>query len=476
MIVKTILDPNNLAGDDLEFINEKLRDAKIIIARSPEWGGSPFIYSFASTKDHYLDDIKLPIFTDDNGTVEYFHTAATDGKVYLWHPELIKRLSPFELSIVMAHETYHIVLQHTDPNRVMGKFRHVWAIAVDYVVNAMIEHDFRQHKINVNGEDMTTYASYKDRKHPIWSGGLGSPLYFDELISSIRKYKEALAAGHNPELQKPSKKPSLKDIKFYADYSLYGQGAEEIYDKIMEELKEIHESMFDSLMEGLGCQVDFHDDPAINKQQLLQEILNAANTARSIGSVPAGVEEQLVKLLEPKLSWQDIARLALQNRRKEKGAINDWSRFRRRNLSLGLFSPKKKDEFVRWIALLDTSGSMSMDDMIYGISQLKCLDGRSEGVVVPCDAEAYWNKAKQIRCLDDLPKINIVGRGGTVFKDFFDNYEKKLGTFDLVIVLTDGGVFDLPQLKHPMSDSVWVLTNKMDFKPPFGRVAPLRSF
>lgn len=476
MIIKSILDPNNLAGDDMELINDKLRDAKMIIARSPDWGGSPFIYSFASTKDHFLDDIKLPIFVDDEGNTEYFHTAATNGKAYFWHPEFIKRLSPFELSIVLAHETYHIVLQHTDRNRVMGKNRQVWAIAIDYVVNAMVEHDFRQHKIVVNKTTMDPYTSYKDKKHPIWSGGLGAPLYFEELILSIRKYKEMLSGNIKPEKPKKEKKPKLKDLKFYADYSLYGRGAEDIYNEIMDELKEIHESMFDSLMGELGIQVDFHDEPEINKQQLLQEIINAANTARSVGSVPSGVEEHLAKLLEPKLSWQNIVRISLQNRRKEKGAINDWSRFRRRNLSLGHFSPKKKDEFVRWIALLDTSGSMSMDDMIYGISQLKCLDGRSEGVVVPCDAETYWNKAVQIRTLEDLPKINIVGRGGTAFQSFFADYEKKLGSFDMVIVMTDGGVFDLPELKRPINDTVWVLTSKMEFKPPFGRVAPLRSF
>lgn len=196
------------------------------------------------------------------------------------------------------------------------------------------------------------------------------------------------------------------------------------------------------------------------------------------GKLPAAIEDQLAKLSEPKLSWQDIVRVAFQNKRQEKGSINDWSRFRRRNLSLGLYTPKKKDQYITWLAGLDTSGSMSREDMAYGVSQLKCLDGRSKGIVVPWDAQAYWDKAKQIHTMDDLPNINIVGRGGTQVHDFINDFRKHIREdIDMMIIMTDGYLFDINELKNPGIDVLWVLTSdNREFKPPFGRVAPLRSF
>ncbi len=127
--------------------------------------------------------------------------------------------------------------------------------------------------------------------------------------------------------------------------------------------------------------------------------------------------------------------------------------------------------------MLDTSGSMSNDDMAFGVSQLKCLDGRSKGLVVPCDAQPYWEAKAEIQSISDLPKINAVGRGGTAFAQFFLDYQKKVGPdWDVVIILTDGGVWDINELPKPKHDVVWVLTNNYkDFKPPFGRVAPLRK-
>lgn len=477
MEFRSIRDPKGLGGNDSDIINEKLSVAKTILARPPNKGGAPFIYTFASAKEHLLEDIKIPIFVDNDGNEEYFHTAATDGKKYFWHPEMIKRLNPVELSIVLTHETYHIICQHTDPDRVFGKNKNVWGIAIDYVVNAMIEHDFRQSNRIKN-------IQYKYDSHPIWKNGLGKPMYFKEIIESIRKEKKDIQDGKFTKEQKQStkkRKPDLQDLRIYADYTLYGKSAEEIYDKLMEELKDLSDQMVTTIIKELNNnQLDEHKENNTSRSKLLQEIIEAITAAKQLdqsGSIPSAVKDKLLQLEEPKLSWQDIVRISLQVKRQEKGQLNDWSRFRRRNISLGIYSPKKKDQYVKWLAMLDTSGSMSSEDMTYGVSQLKCLDGRSEGIVVSCDAETYWDKAVKISSMNDLPNINPVGRGGTVFSSFFNEYREQCGDdFDLIIIMTDGGVFDLQSLKKPHCDVVWVLTSKDEFNPPFGKVAPMRRF
>jgi len=224
--------------------------------------------------------------------------------------------------------------------------------------------------------------------------------------------------------------------------------------------------------------MNHHEKIELSKAKLLEEVVNASAAANKLapGNLPGSIQDELDKLSSPKLTWQDLVKHASQKIRQDKGRFNDWTRFKRRNLSLGMYSPKKKDDSINWLCLIDTSGSMSGDDMAYGVSQLKCLDNRSSGIVVPCDAKPYWDKAVDIFGMEDLPKINLVGRGGTCFNEFFRDYKLHIRKkIDLIIVITDGGVYVDPLLK-PLVDVVWVITNDHMPSLPFGRVAPLRSY
>jgi predicted metal-dependent peptidase len=263
---------------------------------------------------------------------------------------------------------------------------------------------------------------------------------------------------------------------------MFGKSAEEIYDMMMDEFKDMEEAAVNFILQNSDAgdvQSDDHRVVDLPRSSLLQQILEAATAAKQIsaGSVPAAIEDQLAKLSEPKLSWQDIVRVAFNNKRQEKGSINDWSRFRRRNLSMNMYVPRKKDQFIRWVAGLDTSGSMSRDDMAYGVSQLKCLDGRSEGIVVCWDAQVYWDKATKISGMNDLPNISIHGRGGTVIQSLLTDWRKHIREeVDMMIIMTDGYLYDA-ELKDPGIDVLWVITSEnKGFKPPFGRVALLRAF
>jgi len=499
VINKTILDPKQLGGDKFNEYNQKISVSKVALAKSPEKGGMPFIFAFTSVKNHTLDEVKMPYLNKD-GDVEFSCTAATDGKEYKWSPQILDILGPREVAIITAHETYHIVLQHCNAHRAFGKHKMAWALAIDYVVNGMIEHDL------IQSNQISQYDCDKARtngNHPIWKNGIGGtkgPVYFDELMKDIEKTLKQLAEDKKkgkksvvPTGNIAEKQPKPQVIRPYADYKLYGRSAEDIYDEIMkkmeEEAKKNGMKLSDLLSPGDfhlpggyviggGSMMDEHKENDISRTKLLEEVMDAVSAARALsaGNMPSAIEDQLKALQEPKLKWQDIVRHALQTTRQEKGTLNDWTRMRRRLVSYEIFVPKKKDQRVRWLCMLDTSGSMSDDDIVYGVSQLKVLDGRSKGIVVPCDAQCYWDHAVEIHGMSDLPKVKPVGRGGTVFTDFFENYEKKIAEeIDLIIVITDGYLYDL-DMKKPAVDCVWVITNDNEFKAPFGRTAPLRSY
>lgn len=230
---------------------------------------------------------------------------------------------------------------------------------------------------------------------------------------------------------------------------------------------------------GLGGTVDDHMDSEESEEKLAKRISDAMEAAKKMtGYVPAALEDELGKLTAPKITWQDVIRTRLVKARAGNDR-NDWTRFRSRPMFTGLLVPKRRSMVARFGCLLDTSGSMSKDDMAFGLSQLQSLDSRSEGTIVPADATIYWEEATKIRTADkdELMKVKVVGRGGTKYAEFFTDYEKNIGECDFLIVVTDGFLLDtdIAEMKHPGVDVIWLITSGSAFNPPFGRAFDLRA-
>jgi predicted metal-dependent peptidase len=193
------------------------------------------------------------------------------------------------------------------------------------------------------------------------------------------------------------------------------------------------------------------------------------------------VESLLGELVKPQLRFVDIVRSAMMRKVQDAGMKNDWKRFRRRYISATprQYLPKRHTHMPRWLCMLDTSGSMSDDDIRFGISQLQVLGNQTEGTVVPCDAEPHWEAAVKVRNMAELKKTRPVGRGGTDFTTYLRDFPTKMGTdFDVLVIITDGYCGEIPlELKPKKMDVCWVITrpDHEAFKPPFGRVCRLRE-
>lgn len=230
---------------------------------------------------------------------------------------------------------------------------------------------------------------------------------------------------------------------------------------------------------GLGGTVDDHMDTEESEEKLAKRVSDAMEAAKKMaGHVPAALEDELGLLTAPKVTWQDIIRTRLVKARAGNGR-NDWTRFKTRPMFSGLLVPKRKNYHADFGCLLDTSGSMSKDDMAFGISQLASLDERSEGKIVCADSEIYWDEATKIKKCnpEELSKVKVRGRGGTVFGKFTSDYEKYLGKCDFLIIITDGYLIDtdVASMVNPGIDVVWLLTSPSGFNPPFGRKFDLRG-
>jgi predicted metal-dependent peptidase len=472
--ITRLKDPDNVAETPRQFaeLSEKISSCMTRMFQYPKNGGNPFLFALSGPKPHFLVE-KL--------RGQEISTAATDGKNFFWNPGFLKSLDTNQVQTVMSHESYHVLFFHCSPDRSMGKNPGDWNIAVDYVVNGVIEHDHEK--------------SGRSAAFQLWGGTLGTPVSFSDYLDWI--------AGKKDKVPSPC---------MFADPTMHGRSPESIYDDIVQaklssprRCKEnsggcgamsmdpkTGKSTIPQPWDQDACQkcgakpnhgpqsMDSHLPSDMTKDEVMGEMMRASEQAEATGrgKAPAEVEAALSELKKPTLRPHDIIRQAFMRKAIDTGNKNDWKRLRRRQLAMTprMYLPRKHDHTPRWICLLDTSGSMSDADIANGLKEMQAVPKNSEGWVVPCDAQPYWEDKTLVRNTTELKRTKVVGRGGTVFEQFFEELPKEMGLdFDIVVIITDGDCDHIPMHLKPPFDVLWVITNKRDFNPTFGRVVQLRS-
>ena len=481
--IARLQDPNNLTNPrELKELQEKISSTMTRLFRKPENGGNPYLFSLSGPKPHSL-------VTELHG--HKIDTAATNGKEFFWNPAFLASLDENQTATLMSHESFHVSFFHCNGERGAGKDQKDWNISCDYIVNACIESDHVKTK--------------RDSKYKLWGGPLGAPITLMDFLNWI-----------------DGKAMTLTEHGCFADLTCVGMSPESIYDQIQQHkltsprrckernggcgamsidpktgISTLGPGPQDlTLPEGdpwgpnccLKCgappnyspygPMDSHLPSAQTKDEILGDMMRAAEAATQMrGKVPSEVEAALAHLKKPQLSARDIIRHCFQRKALDIGAKNDYKRYKRRGMAQipPVYQPKKYDFKPRWLALLDTSGSMSDEDIANGLKELQLCGDNTEGYVVPCDASPKWASTTRITRATDLTRTKIVGRGGTIFEEFFQDYPKKLGSnFDLIVVITDGDCGHIPKNLRPPCDLLWIITNNREFTPTFGRVCQLK--
>jgi predicted metal-dependent peptidase len=482
--IARLQDPNSLTTNprQLKELQDKISSTMTRLFRKPEGGGNPFLFALAGPKPHYL------------ATEMYGHpigTAATNGKAFFWNPQFLASLDENQTSTVMSHESFHVLFFHCSGERAAGKHEKDWNVSCDFIVNAVIEQDH--------------VKTRRDQKYKLWGGPLGNPITLQVLIDWFG-----------------GKGPDLPDHGCFADPTCVGMSPETIYDQIQvakqtspRRCKErnggcgamsINPKTGQSKF-GLGPQdpakpegepwgphccpkcgappdyspygpMDSHLPSQQTRDETLGDMMRAAEAASQMrGTVPSEVEAALAELKKPQLSPRDIIRHCFQRKALDVGNKNDWKRYKRRGMAMTppMYLPKKHDFKPKWVAMLDTSGSMSDEDIANGLKELQLCGDNTEGYVVPCDASPHWEGVVRITKSTDLRRTKVIGRGGTVFDQFFEDLPKRLGNdFDLVVIISDGDCGHVPSNLRPQCDVLWIITNDRQFKPSFGRVCQLK--
>ena len=501
--VSRLQDPGGCASGprQLHDLQEKISQCMTRLFQKPGNGGNPFLFSLAGPKPHYLCK-KL-------GGKD-LATAATDGKSFFWNPDFLVALENHQVSFVMSHESNHVLFFHCTPERAFGKDPEDWNIAVDFTDNAVIEKTQEKAQEEARSMGKTLPA--------LWGGRLGDPIQLRELLDWIDGKLDTL------DKIDPTTKKKI-EFRGYSDITLFERSPDSVYAEIQNHKQnsprkckacsalsidpKTKKSVFGDPPYEMGCcpkcgskpramntgygSMDSHITPDVSKEEVMSDMMRAAEQTAAMGrgSVPSEIEAALAELRKPTLSPHDIIVNAFQRKALDVGANNDWTRLERRPQYLyevndqgeyvpmhRLYKPKKYDYSPKWVALIDTSGSMSDQDIANGVKEIQAVASiqESEGWVVPCDAVPYWDQKVQITTVADVKRTKIVGRGGTVFDQFFKELPDQIGAdLDVVVIITDGdcGAHEMSVALRPPCDILWIITNKREFKPAFGRVVQL---
>lgn len=356
-------------------------------------------------------------------------TMYTDGKVVGYSPAFVAGLSQDEVVGVLAHEICHVVLGHhlrrgqRDPK--------VWNVAADYTVNDTLEAD----NFKLPGGCLRYPGGCRERTT-------------DSLYNEIMKQAQ----------QAPKQGQGSKGEKGQADGQGQGQsGSGDVQGQDWGEVKD---------MPGKDGGKASEAEVKEAEGELKEAIAQAAQQARAMGKLPAGLKRLVEEMLNPKVPWSDVLREFITSHSK-----NDysWSRPNRRYVAQGLYLPSTySEELGDVVVCIDTSGSIGGPELSQFAGEVNAILSTCSMTlhVVYCDAEV--NHVDVFEAYDLPFKPQAQGGGGTDFRPPFKWVADQGMTPACLVYLTDMyGSFPREDPGYPV---LWVTPSPGDFEVPCGRV------
>lgn len=329
-------------------------------------------------------------------------TAATNGKRVLYNPAFVSDLTDEELKFLVAHECMHPMLEHNF--RRQSRDPKKWNMAADYVINQLLV-----------DEGIGKFIEGGCLNKALYDAGQG----VSEQIYTLLPDQDGDGDGDGP--------------------GIGGAGQD--------------------LEDGEGTAQDQAQEAAEWKVKVAQ----AAQAAKMMGKLSAGMARLVDSILNPTVDWRDVLQKFVV---KHKTDERSFSRPNRRFMSQGLYMPSRSGERMGPIAfLVDCSGSVDDAQLAQMAAEVRTVheDLRPEKLhVVYFDAEVT-----HYDCFlpDDTVSISFHGGGGTDVRAAFDflDAEGHAEGLACTIVLTDGYT---PYPEGSSTPVIWAMTT--DMNAPFG--------
>jgi len=289
------------------------------------------------------------------------YTACTNGKRVLFNPKFVETLTDEELTFLVAHECMHPMLEHNYRRfeRDAGK----WNRAGDYVINQILVDD------NIGKMPESGLQS-----QAVYDAGKGTS---DGIYNMLPDDPDDGDGVGGPA----------------------GAG-------------------FQDCEDGEGTQADQNQQAAEWKVRVAQ----AAQAAKMMGKMSAGLARLVDEVLNPKVDWRDVLQRFVVKARND---IRSFARPNRRFASQGLFLPTMDGEVMGELAFaVDCSGSIGDDELSQFAAEIRTVkeDHKPRKIhLIYFDSKVcHYEKFEQ----DDELHVEPHGGGGTAFSPVIDYMEE----------------------------------------------------
>jgi len=382
--------------------------------------------------------LRLPLVEADP---KWCHTTATDARSFYYNRDYIKALSFEQTKFILAHEALHCALSHFARREHRHKRR--WDLACDFAVNPLLMAD----------------------------GLIPAP---DALF--LDAYKDMTAEEIYPCIQENTDEEPMDQHLYDQDDKPHGSGDHEGGEGGQGEEPPDQFLAFRKLTEGGG-----HGEPDAQAggapqppplstperdsldKQWQQRLASAAQQAIQAGKLGGSMARMVDHFLQPQLPWRML--LAHYMTRASR---NDYSFAHPSRREGTAILPGLRSQHIDLLVVLDTSGSISDDEMQEFLSEVNAIKGQVGARITlhACDeklaAEGPWifDPWEDVKLPGKLP-----GGGGTRFTPVFEWAEWQDRAPDLLVYFTDAkGEFPKSEPSYPV---LWLVKGKE--KVPWGQ-------
>lgn len=374
--------------------------------------------------------LRLPMVAADS---RWCRSTATDARSFYYNPEYIQALSVEQTQFVLAHEALHCALSHFA--RRQHRDKHRWDLACDFAINPLLIGDGL-----VPVPDALALDEFEG-------------MTAEEIYPCLDEHEDL--NPHDDHLYD-------EDNSEEGGGNQGGGGSNE--NEKQQSGSESQQESSEKDGEGAG------KPPPLTKQeqeqlsvQWSQRMAGAAQQAMQAGKMGGALARMIEHLLQPQLPWRMLlARYMTATARDD----YNWSRPSRREGSA--IMPSLKSNELNVVVALDTSGSVSDEEMRQFLSEVDAIKGQAHAriTLLACDAalavDGPWTYEPWEKF--SLPR-EFKGGGGTDFRPVFEWLKQADQYPDLLVYFTDGQG-DFPE-HEPGCPVIWLVKGKA--KVPWGQ-------
>lgn len=362
-------------------------DEKIIKAKIQLNKKNPFFaYLLAHMKIKENSKAVPTMGVDQNGNISY-------------NKNFVDGMTESETIGVMCHESLHVALLHMA--RCNTRDKPIFNAANDLAVNVMIKkNNFILPKgcLEPDNKDSYTFTGKGEKKYTIKdvSKKTSEELY-EEIYKNARKLKIPFFDIH---MQGERKNDEDKE----------GQGSSGLSKKEIDAIKK-------------------------KWGRVLSE---AYNYAKNQGKEPVGADRLIDGLLQNKMNWKAMLQKYIT---QSLPYDYTYSKPSKRTVSTGFYIPAIKKDTVDVACAIDTSGSISQEELTQFLSEIVGIAKSHENLkmtLIDCDADVHQEIEVANGNINKIMNMKPQGGGGTSHLPVFKHFEEKAQRPKLLIAFTDG--------------------------------------